>query len=136
MPTQVICQFISGGPVNDVELPRCIDQPHLLGLAMDGHLIPNDAGQLASGNLSPSKQRSRAMTRDVSGADHLAILDCSAKLADETVIRRVKDGFDDGAITAMPNQPGVSLIAEQQTNTGHHHGLSGTGLAGDRRQRG
>jgi hypothetical protein len=103
---------------------------------MDGHLIPNDVGQLTSGNLSSSKQRSRATTRDVSSADNLAILDCSAKLADATGIRRVEDGFDDGTIAAMPDQSSVSLVAEQQTNTGDHHGLSGAGLAGDCRQRG
>jgi len=132
----VACQLISGGTVNDVELPRCVDQPHLFRLAMDGHLVPNDVGQLTSGNLSSSKQRSRATTRDVSSADNLTILDCSAKLADATGIRRVENGFDDGTIAAMPDQSSVSLVAEQQTNTGDHHGLSGAGLAGDCRQRG
>ena len=72
----------------------------------------------------------------MSSADNLTILDCSAKLADATGIRRVENGFDDGTIAAMPDQSSVSLVAEQQTNTGDHHGLSGTGLAGDCRQRG
>ncbi len=132
-------------PVEGRPLDRRPPQPNLVALSVHGDQVTPDVSQGGGRNGSPTEEAATApLGRDDAGEhDGAVLVEGSPGLVNELReasrefgIARHHAGLHLGPSRPPADDAGVGAIPQEQSETGEHHRLAGTGLAGDRDQAG
>ncbi len=128
-------------PVEGLALRTGRTQPHLVGLAVHDNELAADLAQHPDrGGAAADRGAAAALCGDRAAEDELCaavtgLVEITAGVAhplgDHACRRHDPVPFDDGLPAAGTNDAAVGSLAQQEPEGGDHHGLAGTGLAGE-----